>query len=276
MMNQGLVGSEIAERMEVPPALAQQWHTHGYYGSVSHNVKAIYQRYLGWYDGNPAHLWGHEPVAVAERYVDAMGGADAATGVARRAFAAGDYRWAAEVLNHVLFADETHAEARALQADTFEQLGFGSENGTWRNAFLSGAYELRHGSFGTPTDPGAHDVVAALSVEQVFDAVAVRIDGPKAWDEHVVISWVVTDLDEVHVTELRHGVLTRRREAAAVDGHVTFTLDRATLVGALTGGVDVAAAVADGRIGVEGDPMVLARVRELAGRPDPGFAIVTP
>jgi alkyl sulfatase BDS1-like metallo-beta-lactamase superfamily hydrolase len=276
LMNQGLVGAEIAEQMEMPPALARQWHTHGYYGSVSHNVKAVYQRYLGWYDGNPAHLWTHPPVEAATRYVDAMGGTDAATAVAQRAFDAGDYRWAAEVLNHVLFADEHHDAARALQADTLEQLGFGSENGTWRDVYLSGAHELRFGSFGTPTTVDAPDIIHALSVEQVIDAIAVRIDGPKAWDEHLVMSWVVTDLDEVHVTELRHGVLTRRRAEAPTTGGTTFTLTRRVMVEALTGGVDVPAAIMDGTIGVDGDPMVLARLRDVVARLDPGFAIVTP
>ena len=275
-MNQGQIGSEIAEEFPLPPALERAWSTRGYYGSLSHNVKAVYQRYLGWYDGNPAHLWGHPPVAAATRYVDAMGGADAATAVAQRAFDAGDYRWATEVLNHVLFADEHHAAARALQADTFEQLGFGSENGTWRDVYLSGAHELRHGSFGTPTTADAVDIIHALSVEQVLGATAVRIDGPKAWDEHLVISFVVTDLDQVHVVELRHGVLTRRRADEPAPGGTTFTLTRAVLVGALTGGVDVAAAIMDGTIGVDGDPMVLARLREVADRPDPDFAIVTP
>jgi alkyl sulfatase BDS1-like metallo-beta-lactamase superfamily hydrolase len=205
-----------------------------------------------------------------------MGGADAATAVAQRAFDAGDYRWATEVLNHVLFADEHHAGARALQADTFEQLGFGAENGTWRDVYLSGAHELRHGSFGTPTTADAVDIIHALSVEQVIGATAVRIDGPKAWHEHLLISFVVTDLDEVHVTELRNGVLTRRRADAPAAGGTTFTLTRAVLVGALTGLVDVVAAITAGTIGVDGDPMVLARLRDVVARPDPGFAIVTP
>ena len=150
LMNQGYVGSEIAEMLEMPPDLAREWHTHGYYGSVSHNIKAIYQRYMGWYTGNPAVLWKHPPVESARRYVDAMGGADAAVAVAQKAYDEGDYRWAVEVLNHVIFADETHEAARALQAEAFEQLGFGCENGTWRCAYLSGAHELRHGIFGTP------------------------------------------------------------------------------------------------------------------------------
>jgi alkyl sulfatase BDS1-like metallo-beta-lactamase superfamily hydrolase len=150
LINQGYVGDEIAELLQLPPALEAAWHTHDYYGSVSHNVKAIYQRYIGWYDGNPARLWPHPPAEAARRHVAAMGGADATVQVAQQAYDEGDYRWAVELLNHVLFTDETHAGARALQADALEQLGFGSENGTWRSAFLAGAAELRHGQFGTP------------------------------------------------------------------------------------------------------------------------------
>ena len=276
LMNQGYVGAEIAEVMQMPPALEAQWHTHGYYGSVSHNVKAIYQRYMGWYDANPAHLWAHPPVEAATRYVEAMGGAEAALGVARRAFDAGDFRWAAEVLNHVLFADETNAEARDLQAATFEQIGFAAENGTWRNAFLSGAHELRHGSFGTPTSPTAPDVVGALTVEQVFGAIATRIDGPRAWDAHLVVNWVITDEGATHITELRNGVLIQRRAVAPVADATTFTLTRAALIGAITGTLDVVAALGDGTVQCAGDPGVLGTLVGLVDRVDPDFAIVTP
>ena len=140
--------SEIAEAMVLPPALEAAWHTRGYYGSVSHNVKAIYQRYMGWYDANPANLWQHPPVQRAVRYVAAMGGVDALLTAARGAFEAGDYRWAAELASHLVFAEPDHAPGKELLAATFEQLGFGAENGTWRCAYLSGAHELRHGSFG--------------------------------------------------------------------------------------------------------------------------------
>ncbi len=155
MLNKGMVGSEIAEAMQLPPALERAWHAHGYYGSVSHNVKAIYQKYMGWYDGNPAHLWQHIPTEAATRYVAAMGGADRVLALARDAFDAGDFRWVVELLNHVLFADDTNEAAKALQADAFEQLGFGAENGTWRSAYLAGATELRQRTFGTPTATAA-------------------------------------------------------------------------------------------------------------------------
>ena len=276
MMNQGYVGSEIAEMMETPPALAAQWHTHGYYGSVSHNVKAIYQRYLGWFDGNPAHLWQHPPVAAAERYVAAMGGSDAAVAVARRAFDDGDLRWAVEVLNHVLFADEHHADARALQTDAFERLGFGAENGTWRNFFLSGATELRQGNFGTPTTTAATDLITALTVEQILSSVAIRIDGPKAWNEHLVLSFVISDEDQTYVFELRNGTANHRATAAPAPGSTTLTLPRRVLIGLMVGQVEFAGAVADGTITVDGDPADLGRLIAFIARNDPAFAIVTP
>jgi alkyl sulfatase BDS1-like metallo-beta-lactamase superfamily hydrolase len=193
MLNAGLTGSEIAETMVMPPALENAWHARGYYGSVSHNVKAIYQRYMGWYEGNPARLWQHPPEEAGRRYVAAMGGAGKAVAVAQEAYDSADYRWAAELLDHVLFADPSHEGAKALQADTLEQLGFGAENGTWRSAYLAGATELRSGNFGTPTATASPDMMAALGPEQVFDAIAIRVDGPKAWDESLSLGLELTD-----------------------------------------------------------------------------------
>lgn len=276
LMNLGLTGAEIAEELEVPPALAQQWHTHGYYGSISHNVKAIYQRYMGWYDGNPAHLWGHPPVAVAERYVAAMGGADAAVAVAQEAFDQGDLRWAVEVLNHVLFADEDHARARELQADAFEQLGFGSENGTWRDVYLSGATELRDGIFGTPTATGSADFLHALSIRQVLTGLSLRVDGPKAWDQHLILCWTVTDEGTTYITELRNGVLVLRTADAPVEGTTTMTLTKRSMIDLITQRTDPAVAFTDGSIEVDGDMGDLGRLVGVLGPVDPSFPIVTP
>lgn len=128
--------------------------------------------------------------------------------MARDAFDEGDYRWTLEVCKHLVFADETDTAARELQADAFQQLAYGAENGTWRNAFLGGAKELRDGSFGTPTSAKAGDVVGALTVDQLLDSVAIRIDGPWAWDEHLTINWVITDTGDVHLAELRNGAST--------------------------------------------------------------------
>jgi alkyl sulfatase BDS1-like metallo-beta-lactamase superfamily hydrolase len=275
LINQGYVGAEIAEMLEMPPALEAAWHTHGYYGSVSHNVKAIYQRYLGWYEGNPARLWRHPPEAAAERYVAAMGSPDAAVAVARKAYDEGDHRWAVEVLDHVLFADDSHAAARALQADAMEQLAFGAENGTWRNAYLAGATELRDGRFGTPAASASPDLMAALSATQVFDSIAIRIDGPRAWDHHLTLSWVVTDEGATYVTELRNGVLNHRRADAPAPG-THLTLSRPALIGLVTGTLDAAQAAADGTLTIDGDPGDIQLLVSLLAPVDPDFAIVTP
>ncbi|MBF9328186.1 alkyl/aryl-sulfatase [Mycobacteroides chelonae] len=276
-LNQGLVGSEIAESLQLPPALANAWHARGYYGSVSHNVKAIYQRYMGWFDGNPAHLWEHPPVANAQRHVEFMGGAEEVLRKARIAFEEGDYRWVAQVVNYVIFADPANEAAKALQASCFRQLGYGSENATWRNFYLMGAYELSHGNVGTPITVGSPSVVAALTVDQVFDALSLRINGPKAWDEHFVSDWRFIDEDRVHRVELRNGVLVHYdRPADISEPDVTFTLTRPILIKVLLDGTDPAQLVASGEITVDGDVTGFARLVAVLDQPDPNFAIVTP
>jgi len=266
MLNQGLNGAEIAEAIQMPPALERAWHARGYYGSVSHNVKAIYQRYMGWYDGNPARLWQHTPEEQARRYVAAMGGIDAVVALARTAFDEGDLRWSAELLDRAIFAVPTHPEARALQADTLEQLGFGAENGTWRNAYLAGATELRHGSFGTPVTTSP-DILRALSPEQVFDAIAIRVNGPRAWDEVLSIGIMLTDSGASYRLDLRNGVLIHR-QAPADGADIVLRLPAPALIGLIAGSMD--------GITVDGDPAVLGRLMAVLDAPDPDFAIVTP
>ncbi|MGW5516541.1 alkyl/aryl-sulfatase [Nocardia africana] len=276
-LNKGALGIEIAEAIELPPAVAAAWHAHGYYGSVSHNVKAIYQRYMGWFEGNPATLWEHPPTESAKRHVDYMGGAEQVLKKARESFAAGDFRWVAQVLNYVIFAEPDNREARALQADTLEQLGYGSENGTWRNFFLMGAYELRNGSVGTPTVADAPDIAAALTVEQLFDAIALRIDGPKAWSADITIDWTVSDRNLVHRTQLRNGVLVHFDVSGDMPApDVTFTLSDADLHAALLGAKDTQQLIADGAVTVDGDVSKLIELVGYLDAPDPDFAIVTP
>lgn len=276
-LNQGATGIEIAENIQLPPAIEQVWHTHGYYGSVSHNVKAIYQRYMGWFDGNPAHLWEHEPTESAKRHVDFMGGADTVLEKARTSFEEGDFRWVAQVVNYVIFAYPGNTAARALQADALEQLGYGSENGTWRNFFLMGAYELRNGPVGTPTTTAAPDITNALSIEQLFDAVALRIDGPKAWTAKITVDWNVTDAGVVHRTQLRNGLLVHFDVTGDVPApDATFTLASKALHDALVGGGDVTAMISDGTVTVDGKAAALVELVGYLDAPDPDFAIVTP
>ena len=275
MMNKGLVGPEIAEEIVLPPALENAWSTRGYYGSVSHNVKAIYQRYLGWFDGNPAHLWEHPPVERAKRYVEAIGGTDAVVAKARAAFDAGDYRWAAELANHAVFADPTTPTARALLADTYEQLGYGSENGTWRDFYLSGATELRDGQFGTPTETTAPDVIGQLTPAMLFDAIAIQVNGPEAWDENLRIDVVLTDTDERYRLRLANGVLTYSARPQKGDADATVTTTRARPTALAMGGLS-AQGLADAGHRAQRRPSALLRLASVLDPGDKNFAIVTP
>ena len=268
MMNLGMVGSEIAERIQMPPALERARHTRGYYGSVSHNVKAIYQRYMGWFDGNPAHLWQHPPEEAAWRYVECMGGIDEVVRKADGYKAEGDLRFAATLLDHAVFSDPEHEGARAALVEVYERLGFGSENGTWRNFYLQGAAELRNGKPETAMETGT-GVTSALSLEQLFTSVGIRVNGPKAWEECFVIDWVFTDLNTTHRTTLSNGAFTTREKPRRGEADLTVTLNKFRLLRLLAG---------KGTEGMsfEGDETLVDRLLGLLELPDPVFAIVTP
>ena len=168
LMNHGLTATEIAETIRLPASLEGAWHTRGYYGHIRHNVKAIYQKYLGWYDANPVHLDPLPPVESGKKYVEYMGGADAILERARKDFAKGEFRFVAQAVSHLVFADPDNAAARALLADTFEQLGYAAESATWRNAYLFGAQELRQGMpKAPPRPPMPRETLAALRTEPI-------------------------------------------------------------------------------------------------------------
>ncbi|NGO74192.1 MBL fold metallo-hydrolase [Streptomyces sp. YC504] len=283
LMNQGLTGPEIAEEIQAfPGELGAAWNARGYYGSISHNVKAVYQRYMGWYDGNPAHLWQHPPVEQAKRYVAAIGGADATVTSAREAFASGDLRWAAELLNHVLFAEPEHAEARELQAQTYETLGFAQENGTWRNIYLTGAKELREAGqevrrSGAPGKESV-DMLAALGTGQIFESMAVRLDGPRAAAHRLLLRWEFTDTDEVWTLLVGNGVLTPMRGDApgGEAPHLTLGLRRATLDRILAQHTSFPDAIGSSEVTVAGDVTVLSTFYGLLEKPARNFPIVLP
>ncbi len=231
---------------------------------------------MGWFDGNPAHLWEHPPVEQARRYVEFMGGAEAVLEKARASFEAGDYRWVAEVVNHVVFAEPENEAARELQADALEQLGYGAENATWRNFFLMGAKELREGVAGTPTATAPPDVLAQLTVGQMLDAMAIRLDGPRAAGQHLRIDWVVTDPDEHHPITVRHGVLRHRAGSHEPAADARLVVEREALNQLLLKTADLGELAESGRLRVEGDGVKLGELLGLLDEPDPGFAIVTP
>jgi alkyl sulfatase BDS1-like metallo-beta-lactamase superfamily hydrolase len=272
MINQGYTGIEIAETFQMPPALHEAWHTHGYYGSVSHNVKAVYQRYMGWFDGNPARLWQHPPESIAPRYVAAMGGVDRVVEIAQNAFDDGDFRWAATLLDHAIFTDEKHEGARALYADTLEQLAYGAENATWRNFFLAGATELRDGNFGTPTQTTSLSLVSQLTPEQMFDSFAISVNGPKAWGLTLALDVTFEDLAANYRLTLHNGVLVYRKVSADPQT-ATATVTVANKLRLLTFATGDTASPG---VQMTGDAGALASLLGVLDQPDPNFAIVTP
>jgi alkyl sulfatase BDS1-like metallo-beta-lactamase superfamily hydrolase len=269
LLNAGHTGIEIAELLQLPPALEAAWHTRGYYGSVSHNVKAIYQRYLGWFDGNPASLWELPPAESARRYVECMGGSDAVVAKARGYLDDGELRFAAQLLKHAVFADPDHQPATELLAQTFERLGHGAENGTWRNFYLMGATELRHGIAPAPVPDLGAGMAAALTIEQLFDSVAIRVNGPKAWSEHLTIDWHLTDLGERYRMTLSNGVLVHYPNPGPGTADLAFTLTKPQLLAMLAGGDP------DG-VAHQGDLGALRRLLSVLEHPQATFAIVTP
>jgi alkyl sulfatase BDS1-like metallo-beta-lactamase superfamily hydrolase len=278
LANHGLTPLEIAETLELPAELATELHCRGYYGTVSHNVKAVYQRYLGWFDGNPANLAPHPPVEAGKRYVELAGGANALVAHARQAFDDGDYRWVAEVVNHLVFARPDHAEARALQADALEQLGYQAESGPWRNFYLTGAQELRHGVPDLGEARGG-DLLRALTVAQVFDALGVRVNGDAAAGLDLRINWHFTDLppgEADHLVGLSNRALRHtpgRHDPAAT---VTVTLTRALMVEVIGGRTTFVDQVAAGAITLDGDAGALIELMGCLDRFSRSFPIVEP
>lgn len=268
LLNTGLTGVEIAEDFTLPPTLDAAWHARGYYGSVSHNVKAIYQRYLGWFDGHPSSLWAHPPQAAATRYVDVIGGQQAVRDKAKGYADAGDLRFAAELLKHAVFADPNDAAARDALAEVYDKLGYGCENATWRTFYLTGAYELRHGVKPSPVTTAG--MAAALTVQQLFDSLAIRIDGPRAAAQSLVIDWRFTDSGTTVRLALSNGALIQTENPKSpATPELTITLTKRELLGLLAGqrldGIDH-----------DGDPAALTRLMGLLETPNEAFPVVTP
>jgi alkyl sulfatase BDS1-like metallo-beta-lactamase superfamily hydrolase len=278
LANRGLTPTEIAAEVRLPPSLEQTWSCRGYYGTVSHNVRAVYQRYLGFFDGNPAHLDPHPPAEAAWRYVELAGGIDELLAQAHIAFKEGDYRWAAELCSHAVFAEPENAEARELQACALEQLGYQAESAVWRNLYLVGAHELRDGPPPAPKDRrvASADVARALSIEQLWDAMGARLDGPRAWDTTIKLAWDFTDVGERWSVTVENGALSAVRDRIDEDRHAKVTLTRAALDAVLLGEGDGPQLFASGAIAVEGDGAKLGEFLGLLDEGDPVFAIVTP
>ncbi|WP_049798198.1 alkyl/aryl-sulfatase [Aeromicrobium massiliense] len=266
LMNRGLTPREIAEQLELPPALAESPAGHGYYGSLSHNVKGIYQRYLGWYDANPARLWPLPPEQEARQWMRVVGGTGRALAAARELVLEGELRFAATLLDHVVFADPQEREARELLAEVYRRLAAQTENATWRNCFLTGALELVEG---TPPAAGpGGGLLGGVGVEELLDVLAVRVDGPRAWDADASFDWEVPGEGTWRLW-LRRGVLRHRRLVEGAEpGAAVVRADVRGLVGLLRGDAAGAQVSGDG-----------TRVGAVLGALEPAsapFAIVEP
>jgi alkyl sulfatase BDS1-like metallo-beta-lactamase superfamily hydrolase len=279
--NLGLTPLEIAETLELPEEFLAHEHTRGFYGDLVHNAKAVYQRYLSWYDGNPANLHKLPPVAVGQRYVALAGGAEALLAHAREAFERGDYRWVAELVNHLVFADPTNEAARNLQADALEQLAYQSESATFRNAYLMGAQELRKGPPANPnSNVRARGLIREMTIEQVFDALAVRTMSEQLGGVALAINWVFTDLrgtdDEQWILGVSNRTIFSTRGRHERNAAVTVTISRSTLLDVVGQETTFVDAMKSGLVSLDGDAGALLTVFGNLDKFSMGFAIVEP
>lgn len=276
LLNHGLTSTEIAEQLKLPPSLANDWAARGYYGTLSHNAKAVYQFYLGWYDANPADLNPLPRAAYAKKQVEYMGGAEATIKRARDDFKVGQYRWVASVMSQVVFADPANKEARELGADALEQLGYQSEAATWRNAYLLGALELRSGVGPQPPALVNAELLKGISIDLAFDFLGVRLNAAKAEGKTIVINWTFTDLNETYVMNLENSALTHTSGKLSDKADASVTLTRAALDAITLKQKTFAESVAAGAVSLGGNPL---KLRELFGMLDEfstGFEIVEP
>lgn len=274
-LNKGYTGIEIAETFSLPEGMDQDWSCRGYYGSISHNVKAVYDRYMGWFDGNPATLHMLPPTLCAPKYVEAMGGQKAVIEKARVAYTKGEYRWVAQLLTHVVFADPECLEAVSLQADALEQLGYQAENATWRNFYLMGAQELRGGII--KTDPrNSPDLIDQLTMEMVFDLLGSRLEGGLAARKNMVMNWGFTDVGEQCKVEISNGALSMTPVKQSLHPDVAVLLERSALNEVLLGVSTLRAVMKSGRINVTHGLSGFLWFFSLLDEGDTNFPIVTP
>jgi alkyl sulfatase BDS1-like metallo-beta-lactamase superfamily hydrolase len=277
LLNEGFTPAEIAEQLRLPASLEQEWSARGYYGTLRHNAKAVYQKYLGWYDGNPADLDPLPPVENARKTIDYMGGAEAVIARARADFAKGEYRWVATAMNQIVFADPANRAARELGADALEQLGFQAEAGTWRNAYLVGAMELRNGP---PKIPGGGTVNAetlhAISNEQLFDYLGLRLNADKAEAKTLLINWDFTDSKLPLALTLENSALTYVSGKRAANADATVTLARDVLEAVILQQTTFTDAIKAGRLKIEGDAAKLDELFAMLDSFKVMFPIVEP
>ena len=277
LANAGYTPREISDQIKLPPSLSNFFSNRGYYGTLKHNSKAVYQAYFGWYDANPANLDPLPPEDSAKRYIEYMGGADEVLRKARAAFDNGDYRWVAEVLNHLVFAEPDNVKAKTLLANTYDQLGYQAESGVWRNAYLMGAHELRHGAPDKGVDiAGFYDVLKQTPLSRFFDSMAVRLDGPAAEGENFVVNIVFKDINESYVLTVENSVLHHKKAEPDPDADATLTLTHDLFLKMAIGRAGVKDTIFSDDLETSGSRIDLVRFFLLFDKPKGVFNIVTP
>jgi len=276
LINEGYTKTEIGEMVKLPPALAKQWYLRGYYGTVNHNAKAVYDFYMGWYNGNPADLDPLPPVETAQHYVKFMGGANNIIRQARESYAQGDYRWVAQVMKQLVYADSKNQAARNLEADALEQLGYQTEAGTWRNEFLVGAQELRNGpAVGTATDTVDPDTMRAMSDPMFLDFLAIRLNGERAAETKLAINWVQPDTGKRYGLSIENGVFLYKADFQYDKPDATLTITRNDLIALLVKQKTMQQELATGQAKLVGDPRALGTWFGLLDQFPPEFPIMT-
>lgn len=278
LASKGYTSEEIAEQIELPKSLQQTFSNRGYYGTVRHNVKAVYQRYFGWYDANPANLNPLPPEQTAQRYVAAIGGAKIVLAQAQKAFDDGEYRWVATLLNQLVFAEPDNIDAKTLLARNYDQLGYQSESGPWRDAYLTGAFELRNGkqSFNDEMVPLSVGIVRYAERSHFFDFMAAQLDSEAAEGMEMTLNIYFTDLDENHVLRLKNSVLHNKQAPIDPDANVTLKITHDLFLELGTGTASIKDLVFSGELSIEGSKIDLVRFFALQDEKDGLFNIVTP
>lgn len=275
--NQGFTMDQIAEKVRLPESLSNYWSNRGYYGTMNHNVKATYVKYLGWFNGNPATLHPLGPVEASKNYVSYMGGAQNIIKRARADYAQGNYRWVSEVMNHVVFAEPDNQEAKNLAADSLEQLGYQAECGPWRNFYLSGAQELRNGVQRTAAAQTASpDTIRAMDTGLFFDYLGIRLNGEKAVNASLVLNFSFSDINKTYLVELENGSLHNIEGYQSDSANANIALTRETLNQIILKQTSLEDAVKGGEVTIKGDDKALERLLGFLDTFDFWFNIVEP
>ena len=276
LANQGYTMLEIGEMIKLPKELSQEWYNRGYYGTLNHNAKSVYCFYLGWFDGNPSTLHQLPPLETGQKMVEYMGGAEAILEKAQRDYDQGNYRWAAQVLNHLVFAEPSNQKAKDFLANILEQLGYQSENGPWRNFYLTGAQELRNGMQKNTLVPGVSpDIIKAMPTESLFDYLSIQLNGPRAADKQIAIYFELPDLKEKYLLQVKNGVLNYFTNRT-IKADASIRMRRSDFDQIILGTLKVKEAEKTKKITVKGDRQILETFLSLFDTFDFWFKIVEP